>query len=252
LAWQGNSGGTVSVVGSPPVVRPWTVRDFIVIWFGGVVGSTIFGSIAVAVGGNDLVILLALAGQYSGNLVVYWLYARDGRRGDIGFQMEPTDFLYVAAGFVFQIAIAFLFLPLSRWLFPNGEAPQEVVDMITGASSQGVKLGLVAGAVILAPVTEELLFRGVLLKALEGKGERFALYTSAAIFAAAHILGLDLDRLWQSAVVVLPPLFVLGLVLARITQRSGRLGPAIMLHSGWNLLAAFVLLLPPDVLNQIN
>jgi membrane protease YdiL (CAAX protease family) len=252
LACEGNSGSTVSVVGSPPVVRPWTVRDFIVIWFGGVVGSTILGLVAVASGNDDLVILLGLAGQYLGNLGVYWLYARDRRRGDIGFQIASADFLYVAVGLIFQIAIAFLFLPLSQWLFPNGEAPQEVVDMITGASSQAVKVGLVAAAVVLAPVTEELLFRGVLLKALEPRGKRFALLTSATIFSAAHVLGLDLTRLWQSAVVVLPPLFALGIVLAWITQRSGRLGPAIMLHSGWNLLAAFVLLLPPEVFNQIK
>jgi membrane protease YdiL (CAAX protease family) len=56
----------------------------------------------------------------------------------------------------------------------------------------------------------------------------------------------------QSAAVVLPPLFVLGLLLAWITQRSGRLGPAIFIHSGWNLLAAFVLLLPPEVLEQMG
>jgi membrane protease YdiL (CAAX protease family) len=160
--------------------------------------------------------------------------------------------LYIALGFIFQIAMALLLLPLSELLFPNGEAPQQVVDMITGANSQGLKLALVVAAVVLAPATEELLFRGVLLKALERKGERFALFMSAAVFSAAHVLGLDLDRLWQSAVVVLPPLFILGLVLARVTQRSGRLGPAIMLHSGWNLLAAFVLLLPPEVLNKIN
>jgi membrane protease YdiL (CAAX protease family) len=58
--------------------------------------------------------------------------------------------------------------------------------------------------------------------------------------------------LWQSAVVVLPPIFLLGLVLGWLTQRSGRLGPAIFLHSGWNLLAAFVLLLPPEFLEQVS
>jgi CAAX protease family protein len=242
----------MSVVGSPAVVRPWTVRDFIVIWFGGVVGTTILGSVALASGKDDLVVLLALAGQYLGNLGVFWFYVRNQRRGSVGFSIEPSDLLYIALGFIFQIAMALLLLPLSELLFPNGEAPQQVVDMITGANSQGVKLALVVAAVVLAPATEELLFRGVLLKALERKGERFALFMSAAVFSAAHVLGLDLDRLWQSAVVVLPPLFILGLVLARVTQRSGRLGPAIMLHSGWNLLAAFVLLLPPEVLNKIN
>lgn len=234
------------------MVRSWTIRDFIVIWISGIVGATILGSIALIVGDDDLVIVLGLAGQYLGNLGAYWLYARDKKREDIGFSIEGADLFYVGLGFIFQIVIALLFLPLSELLFPDGETPQEVVDLIAGASSLGVKLALIAAAVVLAPVTEELIFRGVLLKTLQPRGKGFALVVSAAVFSGAHILGLDLDRLWQSAVVVLPPLFILGLVLAWVTQRSGRLGPAIMLHSGWNLLAAFVLLVPPEFLEQVT
>jgi membrane protease YdiL (CAAX protease family) len=58
--------------------------------------------------------------------------------------------------------------------------------------------------------------------------------------------------LLAAAAVYLPPLFILGLVLARLTQRTGRLGPAILLHSGWNLLSALVLLLPSDILEQVS
>ena len=233
------------------MVRPWTIREFILIWLAGVAGTVVFGSIALAVGDDDLVVLLGLAGQYVGNIVVFWLYARSGEREDVGLRVEGADIVYVGLGFIFQIAIALLFLPLSELLFPDGQPPQEVVDMIAEASSLGIKLGLVLAAVLLAPITEELLFRGVLLNALAPRGKRFALVTSAAVFAAAHILGLDLDRLWQSAVVVLPPLFLLGLVLGWVTQRSGRLGPAILLHSGWNLLAALVLLIPPELLDEM-
>jgi membrane protease YdiL (CAAX protease family) len=231
--------------------RPWTFPDFIVIWLGGVVGTVVLGSIAFVFGDDDLVLLFGLAGQYVGNLGVYWLYARRGEREDIGFRVEGGDLVYVGLGFIFQIAIALLFLPLSELLFPDGQPPQEVVDTIAEASSLGVKLALVIAAVLLAPLTEELVFRGVLLKALETRGKRFAMVLSALIFSGAHVFGLDLDRLWQSAVVVLPPLFLLGVVLAWVTQRSGRLGPAILLHSGWNLLAAVVLLIPPEVLEDI-
>lgn len=233
------------------MVRPWTIREFILIWLAGVAGTVVFGSMALVIGGDDLVVLLGLGGQYVGNLVVYWLYARRGERQDVGLRVEGADLVYAGLGFIFQIAIALLFLPLSRFLFPDGQPPQEVVDMIAEASSLLVKLALVLAAVLLAPLTEELLFRGVLLNALAPRGKRFALVTSAALFSAAHLLGLDLDRFWQSAVVVLPPLFLLGLVLGWVTQRSGRLGPAILLHSGWNLLAALVLLIPPELLQDV-
>ena len=51
------------------------------------------------------------------------------------------------------------------------------------------------------------------------------------------------------------PLFALpllgslvGLVLVWVTLRSGRLGPAIFLHSGFNLLGVIVVLIPTDLL----
>jgi hypothetical protein len=34
--------------------------------------------------------------------------------------------------------------------------------------------------------------------------------------------------------------------------RSNRLGPAIFIHSGFNLLAAIVLLLPPELLESVG
>jgi membrane protease YdiL (CAAX protease family) len=41
-------------------------------------------------------------------------------------------------------------------------------------------------------------------------------------------------------------------VLAWVTVRTNRLGPAIFMHSGFNLLAAIVLLVPPELLEQVS
>jgi membrane protease YdiL (CAAX protease family) len=75
---------------------------------------------------------------------------------------------------------------------------------------------------------------------------------TSLVFALFHLLGLDPNRLVQAAAVVLPQLFIVGLVLAWVTLRTKRLGPAIFIHSGFNLLAAVVLLVPPDLLEQIE
>jgi len=107
-------------------------------------------------------------------------------------------------------------------------------------------------AVVVAPVTEELTFRGVLLKTFHDRGRRTIMVLTSLVFAAFHTLGLDPDRLLQAAAVVLPQLFLVGLVLAWVTVRKGRLGPAIFIHSGYNLLAAVVLLLPPELLEPIS
>jgi membrane protease YdiL (CAAX protease family) len=51
---------------------------------------------------------------------------------------------------------------------------------------------------------------------------------------------------------VVPPVFGLGVLLAWLTTRYDRLGPAIFLHSGWNLVAALVLLLPSELLESVG
>ena len=232
--------------------RSWSVVDFILIWLGGLLGSVIFLAVAVAIGGEDTRLLLGLAGQYVGNLGVFWIIWRRKEDRDIGFVIRGADTAYIGLGLILQIAVAALLLPLSDLLFPDGRPPQEMADFIARADTVALQVGLVLAAVVLAPVTEELMFRGVLLKALEPRGKKMALLVTSAAFTAVHLAGLDLEMLWQSAVVVLPPIFGLGLLLGWLTQRTGRLGPAIFLHSGWNLLAAFVLLLPEDVLEQIG
>lgn len=232
--------------------RSWSVVDFILIWLGGLLGTGVLFAVGVGLGDEDLTLVLGLAGQYVGNLGVLWMLARRKQNADLGFSIQPRDFSYIGIGLLLQVAMALLLLPLSNLLFPDGTPPQEVADAIAGADSRMVQLSLILAAVVVAPVTEELMFRGVLLKALERHGRTFALVVSALVFSLVHVLGLDLDMLWQSAAVVLPPIFILGLVLGWLTQRKGRLGPAILLHSGWNLLAAFVLLLPEDVLNSVS
>lgn len=75
---------------------------------------------------------------------------------------------------------------------------------------------------------------------------------TALVFTLFHLLGLDPSRMLSAAAVVLPQLFIIGLVLAWVTLRTKRLGPAIFIHSGFNLLAAVVLLLPPELLESIG
>ena len=232
--------------------RSWSVLDFILIWLGGLVGAGIFYAVGVLVVDENWTIVLSVAGQYAGNLGVFWALSRYKPVSQIGLAIVPRDLLYIAAGLGLQVALAIVFLPLSELLFPDGRPQQEVADTIANADTMVLRVALVAAAVVLGPVTEELMYRGILLKALERWGKVLALLVSSLVFAAAHLTGLGPDDLWRSAAVFIPPLFILGLVLARLTQKTGRLGPAIFLHSGWNLLSAFVLLLPVDVLEQVG
>jgi len=104
---------------------------------------------------------------------------------------------------------------------------------------------------VLGPIAEELMFRGILLKSLSAGGIRRASLITAIGFSGYHLLGLTGDLL-TGAILLFPIILIVGLVLARVTVRRGRLGPAIFIHSGFNLLAVVVLLIPPELLEQVS
>ncbi len=229
--------------------RPWTITDFAVVWLSGVVGSAAAAAIAAVLDIGDGLLLFLLTGQFVGILAAFWTLGR--RRDDpgVGLTVEPKDLRYLGLGILLQIASALLIAPLSRIVYPEGRPPQEIADAIADpAAPMAIKLGLFSAAVIFAPLTEEIMFRGILFKALIRRGRWLAFAVTAVVFTAVHVLGLDPGNMAGSAAVVLPPILVLGLVLAWITDRSGRLGPAIFLHSGWNMLAALILLIPAELL----
>lgn len=87
---------------------------------------------------------------------------------------------------------------------------------------------IVGYSVFLAPVVEEVLFRGLLLGALVRRwGQWSGIIISSILFGLMH-----LSDPW-----VIPPLMVLGIVLGWLTVRSGSLWPAILAHTLNNVIA---------------
>ncbi len=230
--------------------RPWSLPDFFLVFLGGLLGAGLAIAIGALLGGGESALVLGLAAQYAGHLVVLWLLAR--KREDLGFSILGSDVLYLGIGLLLQIALAVLFLPLTTLFFPEGESAQEVSNAIADLEGTPALVAAVLTAVVIAPVTEELTFRGVLLKSLGNMGRRGAMILSSLAFAAFHMLGLPADHFLEAAAVVVPTIFLVGLVLAWVTQRTGRLGPAIFIHSGFNLLAALVLLVPSELLEPVS
>jgi membrane protease YdiL (CAAX protease family) len=97
----------------------------------------------------------------------------------------------------------------------------------------------VLAIVILAPIAEEIFFRGVVFNALlrEG-GRRWAYLGSAALFAVIHLEPISIL-----------PLFLLGLALAWVYERSRNLLAPMAMHATVNGIAvALVLLQTFDVI----
>jgi membrane protease YdiL (CAAX protease family) len=231
------------------VIRTWTLVDFVLVILGGFLGASVFAAIGIAADNDEVFVVLALIGQYIGHLFVLWLVNRSKPRDSLGFEVRGRDSGYIFAGLGLQLGLSILFRPLVWLLFPEGGPAQEIGDVMADLESDGTRLTSLMVSVVLVPITEELTFRGVLIKALGDRSKRVLIVASALVFSLFHVLGLTTGNLLAAAAIVLPQLFIVGLVLAWVTLRSGRLGPAIFLHSGWNLLAALVLLLSPELLN---
>ena len=98
-------------------------------------------------------------------------------------------------------------------------------------------LPLFLGAVLIAPIAEELLFRGLLLRLLSGFGEGWAILLSALLFALAH------GDLFQA-----PYALGAGVLLGYTATLGGGLFYPFAFHFLYNLLAFFGEGIPPYVL----
>jgi membrane protease YdiL (CAAX protease family) len=157
---------------------------------------------------------------------------RRGHLRDLG--IRGNLFGGVAVGLAaFLVVQPFLRLVsfLEKRSFP--EMPvQQVLQVIARTRSGSVLVLATIVAVVVAPVSEEMLFRGFLQPALgRWTGRRLAMLLSAAFFAAAHM---DLYAM--------PMLLVLGIALAYIYDRTRSLAAPVTLHMAFNgitLLSVF-------------
>lgn len=138
---------------------------------------------------------------------------------------------------VAQVLMVLPLVSLVGWLLerlvgdPGGSNP--LLELVLTSANPLALLCFAFTALVLAPLFEETLFRGVLLPVLAQRwGGIWAVVISALVFGVAHL-----------SVGELPPLFVLGLGLGWLRLQSGRLGASVLMHSLWNGLTFANLLL---------
>jgi membrane protease YdiL (CAAX protease family) len=169
------------------------------------------------------------------------LHRRQGRLSDIGVRFHLPDVSYVLLGVVLQFGLAYLFEPLARAVDSDGTT-QAVADSIASAEGLAITIAIIVLVGFVAPLMEETAFRGVLLAAVGRRlGSTGATVITAVVFSLFHTLGIQQDN-WAAGFITLGQLFLVGLVLAILTMRSDRLGPAIFTHAGFNLVTLWFLL----------
>lgn len=147
---------------------------------------------------------------------------------DLGWAIRWRDLGLGLAGAVGGTVVLVVLGLLLRLIgIPEGSNLQDL-------DSRNLALFLVMAVLagILAPLTEELLYRGVLLRSLASRvGPAVAVAVQGVIFGVAHVQ----PRLGWGNVTLVVLLSTLGALLGLLARATGRLAPSIVAHSLFNL-----------------
>lgn len=168
-------------------------------------------------------------------VVVSAIFFGENLKKDFLFQVRPSDTIKgISVGIAAQIIVVPMVTYPFIWLFDIdadriSEPARELSDKAT--SPVGI-IAIVLTVGILAPIAEELFFRGLLYGAIRKRGD-FAenqkatiwvsVIVSSAIFSAIHF-----------QLLLFPALFAVGIIFAWLYERYQRLAPAIWAHVGFN------------------
>lgn len=182
------------------------------------------GGTSVSPGGEAL----AEVGLWLGFIGVPLVAARvkgSGEAGtDFGLRVRRRDLLVgPVVGVVSWYVLTYLTALVLLRFVSQRQLDREVhrlTDPVHGLGFVVLWLGVVVGA----PFAEELFFRGLLLRSLQRRwGDKWAIGLSAVVFGLVHGEALQLA-----------PLVALGVVLAVLALRTGRLGPGMLAHGAFN------------------
>ncbi|GAA2241085.1 type II CAAX endopeptidase family protein [Promicromonospora sukumoe] len=140
----------------------------------------------------------------------------------------------VAGGAVALLAKGVL-VPLFMWLT---DVPTDTQAGYAAGASGGIWLLIVTaiGLVVLTPIGEEFLFRGVVTTGLLRYGPVIATVGSAVIFALLH--GIN---------VVLPAALVVGVITAELRRRSDSVWPGVVVHAFNNSITVIAYAVAPGI-----
>ena len=137
----------------------------------------------------------------------------------------------VAASVLLPVLVAAAFLPLGEVSVTRG-GPGEVLGTLAVSLAFALKAG----------VTEELLFRGFLMKLVDWRwGKRAAILLPSVLFASAHLFQLGSAGPVEVLLLVLGGSLA-GIMFSLVADRSGSVSNSVLMHTLWNLVMATSLL----------
>ena len=197
--------------------------------------------------GADAVIFLALTTLGQGAAMGAWpvIVARWKGRGvriDFGWRFEWVDVAYglgIGGALLFVAAGVGYVVSLLVGLDPGADESSNT-EIISDAADGPAFIIILIAAVVMAPIVEELFFRGLCLRAIEKRfGTEAGVLGSTFLFTLPHFTNPSL----AGTTVLFAVIATIGLVLAVLTVKIGRLGPAVIAHAVFNAVGVAVTVL---------
>ena len=176
-----------------------------------------------------LVLLSSIAMLSIASIVPLILFWRTNLVEFFGLRwLRWKSIFWIMPAFVFAMMIVGAILVAFGWQTwvqdSLGAKPQEAVTLVRETSDVGLLVAMAVTAIIFAPITEELIFRGYLYPVVKRFTDRwFASIFSGVFFGVIHF-----------NVMGLPMLALMGIILAVIYERSGSLWVPIGCHAAFN------------------
>lgn len=194
------------------------------------------GSLALGIGAYAVAVVYAV--------VVARRLGSGSLRRDYGLAIRPVD---LGIGLLAAIAVEIVRVITGVVLASSTPARPTTNVHLAGSTAGNIVLGVVA--IVLAPAVEELITRGMLMRALRAsllrrhaepsEGRRNLAVDTSVLLSAAVFTALHLHEAPDlvTAVDLVLGIFPIGLVVAWLATRTGRLGPGIVTHALVNALA---------------
>jgi uncharacterized protein len=242
LLWRLVLSPAARAVRVPPALPRWnaSLADFLTFIFF-VVGGTFFAAAAAGfaakslpIRGDAMTVFSGAAAQL-GMLGGVWLYwSRPERGRPQAPRSGPGVFASGAATFLVSLPILLLAANLAELFIKALGLPterQSLIAMFANADSPLLLTIMITLAVVIAPLTEELVFRAGLFRYLRSWAPRWvALGVSAVLFASLHVNWVTLEGLTSFA-----PLVALAVMFSLAYERTGKIGTPIVAHALFNL-----------------
>jgi membrane protease YdiL (CAAX protease family) len=237
--WPYETGASQSVLRAPyalPGVATSTYRPLDFLWAGGIfiiffalsIGNATADTTKIKLDAPTLLISMVFQAVIA-LVTLFFVFWRIRPIEWLGLKWRswPRVFL-IAPATVVGMWIVFWALQLvgyMEWMESLGvESTQETVKLLQTATNPVVISLMAVAAVLVAPICEEIVFRGYLFPfAKKYTGTWVAAICSGLIFAAAH-----------GSLAALLPLFIFGVVLAMLYEKTGSIWAPIAVHFCFN------------------